>query len=182
MKIYTKTGDEGMTALFGGKRISKSDLRIECYGTVDELNSWVGLVRDTVNGEAIREILKIIQDRLFTIGATLAADPDKSKLKKPDLLEADIELLEQEIDRMNEPLPPLRAFILPGGHQTVSYCHITRCVCRRSERLVVLLAKKEPLDPVLVKYLNRLSDYFFVLSRWTGHQLHADEIKWEPRK
>ncbi len=131
MKIYTKTGDEGMTSLFGGKRVAKSDLRIESYGTVDELNSWIGLVRDNLQDTHTREVLKYIQDRLFTVGAALAADPKKTKLKKPDLHQSDAEMLEQEIDKMNEALQPLQVFILPGGHPVVSYCHITRCVCSR---------------------------------------------------
>ena len=181
MKIYTKTGDAGMTSLFGGKRVSKSDLRIESYGTVDELNSWIGLVRDTLQDAHTREVLKDIQDRLFTVGAALAADPKKHKLKKPDLHEADAEMLEQEIDKMNETLQPLQVFILPGGHPVVSYCHITRCVCRRAERLVVALNKKEKLEPLLIIYLNRLSDYLFVLARWAGKQFRANEINWEPR-
>lgn len=181
MKIYTKTGDEGMTSLFGGKRVSKSDLRIDSYGTVDELNSWIGLLRDSLKDEPMRELLKEIQDRLFTLGSALAADPDKPKLKKPDLHEPDVERLEKEIDSMNEVLPPLQVFILPGGHPVVSYCHIARCVCRRAERLVVELDKTEELEPLLVKYLNRLSDFLFVLARWVGKQLNAEEIKWEPR-
>jgi len=182
MKIYTKTGDTGMTSLFGGRRVSKNDLRIESYGTVDELNSWMGLLRDNEQDKHMREILKTIQDRLFTIGATLAADPEKPKLKKPDLLEADVSLLEHEIDRMNESLKPLQVFILPGGHQVVSYCHIARCVCRRAERMVVALEKNEKTEPLLVQYLNRLSDFLFVLARWTGSRLNAEEITWEPRR
>lgn len=181
MKIYTKTGDAGMTSLFGGKRVSKSDLRIDSYGTVDELNSWIGLLRDNIKDKHTRETLKHIQDRLFTLGAALAADPKKTKLKKPDLHEADVELLEHEMDNMNDALEPLRVFILPGGHTVVSSCHVARCVCRRAERLAVALNKKEKLEPLLVKYLNRLSDYLFVLSRWTGKKLKAEEIKWEPR-
>lgn len=181
MKIYTKTGDAGITALFGGKRVSKSNLRIESYGTVDELNSWIGLVRDSMRDTHTRNILKNIQDRLFTLGATLAADPEKPKLKKPDLHEADIEMLEHEMDKMSEVLPPLQSFILPGGHPVVSYCHVARCVCRRAERGVVALGETENIEPLLVKYLNRLSDYLFVLARWTGKQFGASEITWEPR-
>jgi len=181
MKIYTKTGDTGETALFGGSRVSKSDLRIESYGTVDELNSWMGLLRDHIEESPMRDVLKTIQDRLFTLGATLAADPKKSKLKKPDLHEEDVTLLEKEIDKMNEVLEPLKVFVLPGGHPVVSYIHITRCVCRRTERLVVALAKNEKIDMLLIKYLNRLSDFLFVLARWMGHRLKAEEIKWIPR-
>ena len=181
MKIYTKTGDKGETSLFGGSRVSKSDSRIESYGTVDELNSWMGLVRDNMGDAHSRELLKSIQDRLFTIGALLAADPKKPKLKKPDLRESDVTLLEHEIDKMNESLEPLQAFILPGGHPVVSYAHIARCVCRRAERLTVALSKNESIEPMIVKYLNRLSDYLFVLSRWIGKQLNAEEVQWEPR-
>lgn len=180
MKIYTKTGDAGETSLFGGSRVSKSSLRIESYGTVDELNSWIGLLRDSMDDEQMRSLLKAIQDRLFTLGAMLAADPKKPKLKKPDLHERDIVLLENEIDRMNKSLQPLKVFILPGGHPVVSYCHIARCVCRRAERLVVALSGKEKIEPIGLKYLNRLSDFLFVLARWMGKKLNAEEIPWEP--
>ncbi len=134
MKIYTKTGDKGQTSLIGGTRVPKHHIRIESYGTVDELNSWIGLINDQIIPGEIKTIFSEIQDRLFTIGSSLAADPKKSKMKIPDLHEADIELLEQQIDAMNEQLPEMRNFILPGGHTTVSYCHIARCVCRRAER------------------------------------------------
>lgn len=180
MKIYTKKGDAGQTSLFGGSRVSKSDLRLEGYGTVDELNSWVGLVRDNTRDAHAREILKTIQDRLFTIGAMLAADPRKPKLKKPTLHETDVQLLENEIDRMNETLEPLKTFILPGGHPLVSFTHIARCVCRRAERLAVALSEKEKVEPLAIKYLNRLSDFLFVLARWMGSKLQAEEIPWEP--
>ncbi|RMG80132.1 MAG: cob(I)yrinic acid a,c-diamide adenosyltransferase [Bacteroidetes bacterium] len=179
-KIYTKTGDSGSTGLFGGKRLPKSDIRIEAYGTVDELNAFVGLVRDDCADEHIRGVLETVQNRLFTIGSNLASDPDK-QTKVPDLLESDIELLEKEIDQMNEVLPPLKNFILPGGHRQVSQCHIARCVCRRAERSVVRLSEGEEVAPVLIKYLNRLSDYLFVLSRKLGHDLGAPEIAWHPR-
>jgi len=180
-KIYTKTGDKGDTSLFGGKRLPKSHIRIEAYGTVDELNSYVGLVRDVVGSEEIRLVLKEIQDRLFTIGANLATDPDK-KMPIPDVLETDVELLEKEIDRMNENLPPLKNFILPGGHQHVSFCHLARCVCRRAERLVVALNMEDKVEPILIHYLNRLSDYLFVLCRQIAHDLGVEEIPWNPRK
>jgi len=181
MKIYTKTGDTGKTSLFGGSRVSKSNLRIDSYGTVDELNSWIGLLRDNMDDAHMRSLLKVIQDRLFTLGAMLAADPKKPKLKKPDLHEEDVALLENEIDRMNEALQPLKVFILPGGHPFVSYCHITRCVCRRAERHVVALSGKEKMDTIAIKYLNRLSDFLFVLARWVGNSLDVKEIPWEPR-
>jgi cob(I)alamin adenosyltransferase len=180
-KIYTKTGDKGDTSLFGGKRLPKSHIRIDSYGTVDELNSHIGLVRDIVESDEIRAVLKEIQDRLFTIGSNLASDPDK-KMITPDVLESDVELLEKEIDRMNKNLPDLKNFILPGGHQSVSFCHIARCVCRRAERLVVALNLVEKVEPIIIHYLNRLSDYLFVLSRQIGHDLGVEEISWHPRK
>ncbi len=180
-KIYTKTGDKGDTSLFGGKRLPKSHIRIESYGTVDELNSYIGLVRDCIESDQIRLVLKEIQDRLFTIGANLASDPGKNMIT-PDIVEADVKLLENEIDRMNKNLPDLKNFILPGGHQHVSFCHIARCVCRRAERLVVALNLEEKVEPVIIHYLNRLSDYLFVLSRQIGHDLGIEEISWNPRK
>ncbi|HXH18086.1 MAG TPA: cob(I)yrinic acid a,c-diamide adenosyltransferase [Chitinophagales bacterium] len=179
MKIYTKKGDAGETSLFGGSRVSKSDLRIESYGTVDELNSWLGFVRDSADDRHTRDVLKIVQDRLFTIGALLAADPKKPKLKIPALKEDDVTLLEKEIDRMEESLQPLKAFILPGGHPDVSRIHIARCVCRRAERWVVALGKKEKIETLIIKYLNRLSDYLFVLARWTAKNLNVKEIPWD---
>ncbi|UGU15110.1 cob(I)yrinic acid a,c-diamide adenosyltransferase [Sinomicrobium kalidii] len=188
MKIYTKTGDKGTTALFGGTRVPKHHIRIETYGTVDELNSWIGLVRDQEAGDQ-QKILLAIQDRLFTLGAILATDPEKAMLKSgkkrldiPTISPEDVETLEKEIDRMNEELPPMTHFVLPGGHTTVSYCHITRCVCRRAERLATQLYDIEPFDDSVLQYLNRLSDYLFVLARKLSHTLKAEEIKWVPRK
>jgi cob(I)alamin adenosyltransferase len=181
MKIYTKTGDKGQTSLLGGTRISKSHDRINAYGTTDELNSYIGLLRDQPVNLNRKDVLKEIQDRLFTIGSSLAADPDKSKMKIPDLLDSDVKLLENEIDKMNASLPELKEFILPGGHESVSFCHIARCVCRRSERLVVVLAEKEFVSELVVIYLNRLSDYLFVLSRMMAKELNAEEITWKPR-
>ncbi|MBC6990501.1 MULTISPECIES: cob(I)yrinic acid a,c-diamide adenosyltransferase [Hymenobacter] len=181
MKIYTKTGDTGLTSLIGGTRVPKSSLRIDCYGTVDELNSYIGLVRDQdVNGPR-REMLKEIQDRLFTIGASLASDPEKSKMKIPDLHDGDVLLLEREIDQMNEHLPELREFILPGGHASVSYAHVARCVCRRAERLAIALHEDAFVADLVIVYLNRLSDYLFVLSRQMAHDLGAEEVTWKPR-
>lgn len=180
-KIYTKTGDQGETSLFGGKRLPKSHIRIEAYGTVDELNSWIGLLRDVANSDSVKHLLKDIQDRLFTLGANLASDPDKDMLT-PDILESDIAQLEKAIDTMNEELPPLKNFILPGGHTTVSFCHIARCVCRRAERQVVELALHEPVDMEVIRYLNRLSDYLFVLARLLAKDLNVTEIIWSPRK
>jgi cob(I)alamin adenosyltransferase len=181
MKIYTKTGDKGQTSLLGGTRVSKSHERINAYGTTDELNSYIGLLRDQPVNAKRKEELKEIQDRLFTIGSSLAADPDKSKMKIPDLLDADVLFLEEKIDDMNTELPELKEFILPGGHESVSFCHIARCVCRRSERLVVTLSEKEFVTDLVVIYLNRLSDYLFVLSRMMAKELSAGEITWKPR-
>ncbi len=180
-KIYTKTGDKGQTSLFGGQRLPKHHIRIESYGTVDELNSYVGLVRDHVIDDKIREVLKEIQDRLFTIGSNLASDPSKN-MSTPDVIDTDVELLEKEMDRMNEELPDLKNFILPGGHPSVSFCHVTRCVCRRAERLVVALDETEGVPPILIQYLNRLSDYLFVLGRQMAKELGATEVTWHPRK
>ncbi len=183
MKVYTKTGDDGTTALLGGARVSKAHIRIDAYGTVDELNAVIGMVRDHTQSEAYREILKTIQDRLFVIGADLATQPSKQgKVKKPDILETDIQFLEQGIDRMEDDLPPLQHFLLPGGHPAVSSCHLARCVCRRAERIVVLLDQQEAVEPLVLHYLNRLSDYLFVLSRALAKDFGAEEIKWEPRK
>jgi cob(I)alamin adenosyltransferase len=179
-KIYTKTGDAGETALFGGKRLPKSHLRIEAYGTVDELNSCIGVVRDSLTDEHFRQVLKDVQDRLFAVGANLATDPSKN-LTPPDVKLADIQVLENEIDSMEANLPPLKNFILPGGHPAVSFCHVARCVCRRAERLVVALNLEEPVEPMVLQYLNRLSDYLFVLSRKIGQDLGAEEVVWKPR-
>ncbi|KJS06589.1 MAG: cob(I)yrinic acid a c-diamide adenosyltransferase [Flavobacteriales bacterium BRH_c54] len=181
MKIYTKTGDRGETSLFGGERVPKYHYRIEAYGTVDELNSTIGLIRDQVIDEATFNILLEVQDRLFTLGSNLATDPSNKKVKTPQLNKSDIELLEKEIDKMNETLPEMRSFVLPGGHPTVSYCHIARCVCRRAERLVVFLSEKEPINEDIIIYLNRLSDYLFVLSRKFTQDFKAKEIPWKPR-
>lgn len=182
LKIYTKTGDKGETGLFGGKRLPKNHIRIESYGTVDELNSFIGLLRDLAPIDHQKQILKEVQDRLFTIGSNLASDPDKEMIT-PDVKEADIELLEKEIDQMNEVLPALKSFILPGGHPTVSHCHIARTVCRRAERMVVALAHNEPpVESIIIRYLNRLSDYLFVLARQFSMDLKVEEIPWQPRK
>src|SRR5882724_13308850 len=178
LRIYTKTGDTGSTSLIGGTKVPKSDLRIEAYGTVDELNSFIGLCRDLLNDETSRQILQEVQDRLFTIGAALACDPEKEpKLRIPDLKESDISLLEKEIDRMDEEIPPMKNFVLPGGHPAISQLHIARCVCRRAERCCVRLQQEDgALEPIILKYLNRLSDYLFQLARFTGHLLGVPEI------
>lgn len=183
MKIYTKTGDKGKTSLISGRRISKSNMQIDAYGTVDELNSWIGLLRDMTTNENRILLLNEIQDRLFTIGSLLAADTEKdNKIVLPLLYEDDIALLEKEIDDMDAVLPPMRSFVLPGGHQLVSFCHITRTVCRRAERLVVALGEVQPVEEKIITYLNRLSDYLFVLSRKITQELNATEIPWIPRK
>lgn len=181
MKIYTKTGDKGFTSLIGGTRVPKYDLRIEAYGTVDELNSYIGLIRDQEITAHDKQILKQIQDRLFTIGATLAADPERSKMVIPDLHSEDIDLLEQEMDNMDKQLPPLRHFILPGGDNIISFCHIARCVCRRAERLSVHLAEDSKVEEKVIMYLNRLSDYLFVLARKVGNERNIAENEWIPR-
>ncbi len=189
MKVYTKTGDNGTTALFGGTRVPKDHIRIDSYGTVDELNSHIGLIRDQKINQHYKGILIEIQDRLFTVGAVLATPPEKETLKNGKkrlqnlgILETDIELLENEIDAMEDSLPQMTHFVLPGGHTTVSYCHVARCVCRRAERLAVHLSHNEPVADIAIKYLNRLSDYLFVLARKLSHDLNADEVKWIPRK
>ncbi|WP_017258670.1 cob(I)yrinic acid a,c-diamide adenosyltransferase [Pedobacter arcticus] len=181
MKIYTKTGDKGYTSLIGGTRVPKHHLRIESYGTVDELNSYIGLIKDQDILAEDKEILKEIQDRLFTVGSTLASDPEKSRMKIPDLLETDIELLEKQMDEMNTFLSPLKHFILPGGNTTASYCHVARCVCRRAERLAVHLAESEFVDEKVIIYLNRLSDYLFTLSRKVVFNNKNEENTWIPR-
>lgn len=189
MKVYTKTGDKGTTALFGGTRVPKFHIRIESYGTVDELNSYIGLIRDQEMDIHYKDVLIEIQDRLFTVGAILATDPEKAILKNgkerlniPKISEKDLDYLEKEIDSMETELPPMTHFVLPGGHTTVSYCHIARCVCRRAERLAAHLNDIEPTDEMVLKYLNRLSDYLFVLARKLTFDLKANEVKWIPKK
>ena len=189
MKIYTKTGDKGTTALFGGTRVPKYHLRIESYGTVDELNSYIGLIKDQEIHQDLKNSLLKIQNELFTLGAMLATPPEKETLKSgkerlniPKIDENSINFLENEIDSMNEELPQMTHFILPGGHQTVSFCHIARCVCRRAERLSVALNDEESMNENILKYLNRLSDYLFVLARKLSKDLSVKEIKWIPEK
>ena len=189
MKIYTKTGDKGTTSLFGGTRVPKYHVRIEAYGTVDELNSYIGLICSQKIDAHTQDILLKIQNELFTIGSMLATLPEKEILKSgkerlniPKVTEKSIELLENEIDFMNESLPPLSHFILPGGHTTVSFCHISRCVCRRAERIATLLNDENPLNPQILMYLNRLSDYLFVLARKLSMDTKVKEIPWLPEK
>ena len=181
MKIYTKTGDTGETSLIGGTRVFKFNERIEVYGTVDELNSYIGLVADQLVNAGRNALLKEIQDRLFTIGASLASDPEKSRKKIPDLLESDIKLLEDAMDEMDASLPELRHFVLPGGHPSVSFCHVARTVCRRAERLAIKLSQESFVADLVIVYLNRLSDYLFVLSRKMAQELGAAEVIWKPR-
>lgn len=181
MKIYTKKGDKGTTGLIGGTRLPKHHIRIESYGTVDELNSYLGLLRDLIENERVVSVILEIQDRLFTMGSHLASDPQKSNMQLPELYEQDITLLEEEIDFMDTQVPPMKSFVLPGGHPTVSHCHIARCVCRRAERLVTQLDEMEHQNPLILSYLNRLSDYLFMLSRFLTQELHATETPWKPK-
>jgi cob(I)alamin adenosyltransferase len=183
MKIYTKTGDAGKTSLLGGTKVLKNDPRIEAYGTIDELNSYIGLVSDFCDDDHAKTILKEIQDRLFTIGSELACDPQKNvKMNIPDLHESDVELLEKEMDEMDAQLPQMKNFILPGGSPAVSFMHIARCVCRRAERCCVNLKENGgEVNPLIIKYVNRLSDYLFMLARYTGMKTNVPEIIWKAR-
>ena len=181
MKIYTKKGDDGFTSLIGGTRVSKAAIRIEAYGTIDELNSYIGWVRDLSSRDDQKNVLIEIQDRLFTIGSHLASDPEKSKMNLPELKETDITFLENKIDEMNDELPEMKSFILPGGHQAVSCCHVARCICRRAERAVVLLSENETVNKQIIIYLNRLSDFLFVLARILSKDFSALEIPWKAR-
>jgi cob(I)alamin adenosyltransferase len=183
-KIYTKTGDSGQTSLIGGTRIPKSHIRIEAYGTVDELNSWIGVIRDHIPHHSdINLFLADIQDRLFTVGSSLACDPLKNqKMSIPDLKSEDITLLEKQMDEMDQSLPVLKNFVLPGGYPPASFCHVARCVCRRAERICVAMdAENEQVDPIVIQYLNRLSDYLFMLSRYLLHQNNGQESIWKSR-
>jgi cob(I)alamin adenosyltransferase len=180
MKIYTKTGDSGTTSLFGGKRLGKDDMRIESYGTIDELNSFIGLVLSHLADEDQRSILLTVQNRLFDMGSVLACDPEKPLLNS-DIQESDIVLLENAMDNMESSLEPLKNFILPGGSVAISFTHICRTVCRRAERRVISLSRESEVDPMIIKYLNRLSDYFFVLSRYIALKTGVQEILWVPR-
>lgn len=183
MKIYTKTGDKGTTALIGGTRVPKDDLRIESYGTVDELNSYIGLLRDQNPSDIVEfDVLVEIQDRLFTLGAHLATFDERGKKRVPPIFLSDVENLEQSIDRISDNLEPIRTFVLPGGHQSVSFCHIARCVCRRAERNTVKLSREIEVDELVLKYLNRLSDYLFALSRKWTKDFSAVETPWIPKK
>lgn len=180
-KIYTKGGDLGETSLLNGTRVSKSHDRVEAYGTLDELNSYIGLLRDHLEQDHYREFLLGIQENIFIAEAWIAADPEKTTNELPELSEEEVTLLEQEIDRMTSELPPLNSFILPGGHPFVSFCHIVRSICRRAERRVIRLQQQSTVSPVIIKYLNRLSDFFFVLARKLGKESNIKEISW-PQK
>jgi cob(I)alamin adenosyltransferase len=180
-KIYTKTGDKGETSLIGGTRLPKHHVRIEAYGSVDELNSHMGLLRDVIEEQQVVDLIISIQDRLFTMGSHLANDESKSKMKLPELLDTDVVVLEKAIDVMDGFLPPMKSFVLPGGHVYVSYCHIARCVCRRAERAVLRLTETEKVETIHIRYLNRLSDYLFMLSRYLSSKLGAKEIPWVPK-
>jgi len=181
MKIYTKTGDNGTTSLLGGQRVSKSHLRIEAYGTVDELNAFLGLLRDQDVNRSEAFFLIEIQEQLFTIGAHLAAEPGTSQFPLPAIDESLIGKLEKAMDQMDEELPPLKNFVLPGGHPSISFCHVARCVCRRAERTVIRLNEQQKVDDVIVRLLNRLSDYLFVLGRKKAQDLGVVEVAWKPR-
>ena len=182
MKIYTKKGDQGKTGLIGGTRVSKDDMKIEAYGTVDELNAFIGLLRDSVENKNYSEQLIEIQDRLFTAGSILAVGDSGTKMKLPSLCEEDITTLEKWIDDMDTNLPEMKSFVLPGGHQAVSICHITRTTCRRAERRVVSLSQHSNIDKLLLRYFNRLSDYLFTLGRTLANELNIEETPWNPKK
>jgi cob(I)alamin adenosyltransferase len=182
MKVYTKKGDAGQTSLLGGTRVPKHHLRIEAYGTVDELNAWMGMLKDQPVAAPYADFLKQIQDTLFTLGSHLAADPEANRMQLPAVTAEDVALLEQSIDKMEEGLPALQNFVLPGGHPANSIAHVARCVCRRAERLAVHLHEQSPVEPILLQYLNRLSDWLFVFSREMTRRSGADEVPWTPRK
>lgn len=182
MKIYTKTGDQGTTSLFGGKRVSKAELRIDTYGTVDELNSWIGMVRDLEVNQKRKDVLIRIQNDLFVIGSILATEPGNTKVKIPSLQETDVTFLEEQIDAMDAQLPPMKFFVLPGGHSSISTCHVARTICRRTERVTIALHESESIDTLVIQYLNRLSDYLFVLCRMVALELNIEETPWKPSK
>lgn len=181
MKVYTKTGDKGTTSLVGGKRVPKYHKRIEAYGTIDELNSHIGLIRDQKIDEHTKAVLLEIQDRLMVCGTILATDIEECKFEIPQMKEEDILFLEKEIDLMDKEIPALKTFVLPGGHTVASFCHIARCVCRRAERVTIEVAQEVEVDELVLKYLNRLSDFLFVLSRKLLMFFKVDEIPWQPK-
>jgi cob(I)alamin adenosyltransferase len=178
MKIYTKKGDQGQTSLIGGTRVAKSHFQVQAYGDVDELNAQLGLLADQIEETELKEFLRTVQEKLFTLGSNLAADPEKSRMSLPSLKESDIERLEAWIDQAETQLEPLQNFVLPGGHPLVSQAHIVRCVCRRAERSIVAMGEHMELPERSLAYCNRLSDLFFVLSRYLAHKLNVKEIPW----
>ena len=177
-KVYTKTGDKGTTSLVGGKRVPKFDDRIEAYGTIDELLSYVGLLRDMIKNDDAKKSLIEIQSKLMTVSSVLATEA-KEKQDAYNLKASDIEYLEKEIDAMDTELPPLTKFIIPGGHIMVSHCHIARTICRRAERLVIRVADNSYVNPLAQQYLNRLSDYLFTLARYVSLKVNAEEVEWK---
>ena len=182
MKVYTKTGDKGKTGLIGGTRVDKNDIRLEAYGTVDELNSYVGLLRSYISEQRITDVIIDIQNQLFKIGSYLAVDISVSEMRSEfKLEEVRIKMLEEEMDKMESSLPPLTGFVLPGGHQATGVCHIARAVCRRAERRVIDIREVYDVDDWVVRYLNRLSDFLFVLSRHLSNYYGADEIQWDSK-
>ncbi len=183
-RIYTKAGDHGQTHLAGGQRVDKDSLRIECYGTVDELNAFVGMAGISAS-ERIPELAAIlgrVQHELFNLGSILATKPEDVHPKQARITPAEIDQLEKEIDRMNADLAPLRSFVLPGGSRLNTELHACRTICRRAERIAVSLAREEKIPPEIIQYLNRLSDAFFVWSRWANHVLGVPEVLWEPNQ
>lgn len=181
IKIYTKTGDTGLTSLLGGTRVPKHHVRIEAYGTIDELNSHIGLLRDTIDSSVHSDLLIGVQNMLFTIGSHLAADPEKNRMELPAIPDNSVTILEKAIDEISAEVPEMRSFVLPGGHIHVSQCHIARCVCRRAERAVLRLSENAQVEGIHIQYLNRLSDYLFMLARWLTFKLGATEIPWKTR-
>lgn len=181
MKVYTRKGDSGETSLIGGTRVSKADARIDAYGTVDELNSCIGLIRDSCKAFRQEDTLIRIQNQLFNIGSQLASDGN-NKMILPGLEQAEVDELEQQVDKMEQELPELKNFILPGGNSTASFCHLARCVCRRAERKVVSLSQVSDVDALIINYLNRLSDYLFVLARFATKEFGGEETLWKPRQ
>jgi cob(I)alamin adenosyltransferase len=180
MKIYTKTGDKGTTSLLSGRRVNKNNNRIEAYGTVDELNSWIGVIRDRSHEKHHKNLITI-QNELFTIGSQLANDPEKkASFKLPDIDSESVLRLENLMDELNLDLPEMKNFVLPGGHELVSFIHVARCVCRRAERRVVDLMEHQGVEELIIQYINRLSDYLFVLSRACSQEVLAEEIPWKP--
>lgn len=180
-KIYTKTGDKGETSLIGGTRVPKNHIRIEAYGTIDELNAFVGLIRDHDIAPHHKEVLLKIQECLFIAESLLAKDPEQTQIKLPCLSQADIKLLEEEIDKMNAELPELSHFILPGGNLESSYAHVARCICRRAERIIISLSAQVEVQPNVLQYINRLSDYFFVLARKLAQEKGTGDTIWKAK-